>query len=564
MKSLDGATMSQLLSSLNARLGAAKSAAASQSEPDFGAIFSLDDAAQNSTNSEQALADAQARAALQASVDSASDANRRTGVRSAPQATKRPRNASDDPNAAPWAAWLAPTMNRENRADPAIAPERRDSPGSVAAAGEGSNRTAARNAEIRQDVAARQEQRRTSREQAVADASDEASDRRANAAHSDAANPEDHAQGTGNAADAHAASPDNSATAATSTATQTKAAAQASAPGDSASDSGTAAATVSAAGLTALANAVDVTQVDFTVGAANGDQSGDGVAAVSGVGTAADDAASGGASVLNLLRALSGTTSAGATVRTATGPLGFGAAVGVVPADAATTGATAQLLNQLLGRLASGATAPDQLPLGVSAGVLTSGPEDLSPDQSVLGAAATTDPRFLTLPADPGMAATSASAGATATGKPSTLTLGQPGWAADLVNRVQSQVAEARHEARIELHPQELGAMMIRVSLQGAATQVQFVAENPAARAALHAALPQLQQMFSAAGLTLGQVSVGSQFAGDSSFSGGANSHFSAQTQSSGDRHSSALLGDTTVAPTTRRNSATTQLDDYA
>lgn len=89
------------------------------------------------------------------------------------------------------------------------------------------------------------------------------------------------------------------------------------------------------------------------------------------------------------------------------------------------------------------------------------------------------------------------------------LMLMQDGWSTELVERVQAQARELRQEARIELHPQELGAMLIRIHFNDGVPQVQFAAENPQARAALQAALPQLQQMFASAGLAAPQVQVG-------------------------------------------------------
>ena len=159
-------------------------------------------------------------------------------------------------------------------------------------------------------------------------------------------------------------------------------------------------------------------------------------------------------------------------------------------------------------------------------------------------------------------AAAALSAGAqTASAPVASLSLAQANWQQALFDQVQDKLAAAQpgsmHEARIDLHPQELGAMTVRIAIGSGTAQVQFAADNPAARAALQNALPQLQQMFTAAGLALPQVEVMAQF------SGGGSSHQPpprpTQNQDSGPVES--------VAPASaprRRISAAGAVDDYA
>lgn len=66
-------------------------------------------------------------------------------------------------------------------------------------------------------------------------------------------------------------------------------------------------------------------------------------------------------------------------------------------------------------------------------------------------------------------------------------------------------------EARMQLHPRELGSVDIRIRIEGQGASVWFGAEHPAARAALEATLPQLRQQLAAEGLALGQAEVGGQ-----------------------------------------------------
>lgn len=58
-------------------------------------------------------------------------------------------------------------------------------------------------------------------------------------------------------------------------------------------------------------------------------------------------------------------------------------------------------------------------------------------------------------------------------------------------------------EARIELHPAELGVLSVQVQIRGDEAQIAFGAEQAATRALLNNALPQLRALFSAQGLHL-------------------------------------------------------------
>ncbi len=85
--------------------------------------------------------------------------------------------------------------------------------------------------------------------------------------------------------------------------------------------------------------------------------------------------------------------------------------------------------------------------------------------------------------------------------------------AADLPLRLGDQLqwllAGDTQEVRLQLHPREFGHISVQIRVEGQGVQVAFVAEHPAARAALEQALPQLRERFLADGLQLLDAEVG-------------------------------------------------------
>lgn len=69
-------------------------------------------------------------------------------------------------------------------------------------------------------------------------------------------------------------------------------------------------------------------------------------------------------------------------------------------------------------------------------------------------------------------------------------------------------------EARIKLHPEELGSMDVRVNVDGGKVNVAIMAQHPAAVHAVQQTLSQLDTMLAHHGLSLGQADVGQQQAG--------------------------------------------------
>lgn len=78
-----------------------------------------------------------------------------------------------------------------------------------------------------------------------------------------------------------------------------------------------------------------------------------------------------------------------------------------------------------------------------------------------------------------------------------------PGWDQDLGARLQWLVHQGVHSAELRLNPPDLGAMDVRITSDGASSNVQFFAASSAVRDALEAALPRLHDLFAQQGLQL-------------------------------------------------------------
>jgi flagellar hook-length control protein FliK len=78
-------------------------------------------------------------------------------------------------------------------------------------------------------------------------------------------------------------------------------------------------------------------------------------------------------------------------------------------------------------------------------------------------------------------------------------------------------------EARIKLHPEELGSMDVRVNVDGSKVNVAIMAQHPAAVHAVQQTLSQLDTLLAHHGLSLGQADVGQRQAGDGSAYGQAS-----------------------------------------
>jgi flagellar hook-length control protein FliK len=106
---------------------------------------------------------------------------------------------------------------------------------------------------------------------------------------------------------------------------------------------------------------------------------------------------------------------------------------------------------------------------------------------------------------------------ATVRGAPTTAAVALPATRAELPRfeqalgeRLAWLVQEGRHDARIRLHPAELGSIDIRLNQDGDATRISLVSPHAAVRDALEQAVPRLRELLGHAGLDLSQVNVGS------------------------------------------------------
>ncbi|WP_148667864.1 flagellar hook-length control protein FliK, partial [Mizugakiibacter sediminis] len=85
---------------------------------------------------------------------------------------------------------------------------------------------------------------------------------------------------------------------------------------------------------------------------------------------------------------------------------------------------------------------------------------------------------------------------------------GTPAWNRDLGEHVVWLAGQDVQQARIRLHPQELGALEVHVRVEHARVDVAFAVQHPGALVAVQDALPQLGALLGQHGLALGQTSV--------------------------------------------------------
>lgn len=89
--------------------------------------------------------------------------------------------------------------------------------------------------------------------------------------------------------------------------------------------------------------------------------------------------------------------------------------------------------------------------------------------------------------------------------------LGATGWGEAVADRV-TWLGQARQpSAELHLNPPNLGPVEVHVTMQGEQATVSFFSAHAPVREALQAAAPRLSEAFAAAGLSLGNVSVGAE-----------------------------------------------------
>jgi flagellar hook-length control protein FliK len=93
--------------------------------------------------------------------------------------------------------------------------------------------------------------------------------------------------------------------------------------------------------------------------------------------------------------------------------------------------------------------------------------------------------------------------------------VGSQGFAQDLSQQVAWLGGQNIKQARIRLHPEELGSLDVQVSVAHGRVDVVFSAQHPGAAAAVQQSLPQLDHMLAQHGLSLGHAEVGQHDRGD-------------------------------------------------
>lgn len=92
-----------------------------------------------------------------------------------------------------------------------------------------------------------------------------------------------------------------------------------------------------------------------------------------------------------------------------------------------------------------------------------------------------------------------------------TSALNSPNWTQDFGSRVVWLAKNDQQLAQININPPQLGPIQITLSINGDQISAAFASPHPDVRQAIQDSLPQLREMFSNAGISLGQTNVGSQ-----------------------------------------------------
>ncbi len=88
---------------------------------------------------------------------------------------------------------------------------------------------------------------------------------------------------------------------------------------------------------------------------------------------------------------------------------------------------------------------------------------------------------------------------------------GSSGFAGELGQQVVWLAQQGMQQAKVRLHPEDLGALDVKLSVSQGRVDVVFSAQHPAAVAAVQQSLPQLGHMLAQHGLALGHAEVGQQ-----------------------------------------------------
>lgn len=95
------------------------------------------------------------------------------------------------------------------------------------------------------------------------------------------------------------------------------------------------------------------------------------------------------------------------------------------------------------------------------------------------------------------------------------LRFGQPGWAEQLAERTANLAGQNIKQAEVQLNPQELGSIHIKISVSQEQAAVTFAAQNAQVREAIDQTLHRLRDAFESSGLELVQADVHDQRSGN-------------------------------------------------
>lgn len=89
--------------------------------------------------------------------------------------------------------------------------------------------------------------------------------------------------------------------------------------------------------------------------------------------------------------------------------------------------------------------------------------------------------------------------------------VGTPGWAEEIGNRVVWLANRSEGRAELVLTPPQMGRVEISLTVKGDQVTASFASHNPVVREALEAAMPRLREALAEAGIQLGQTQVGAE-----------------------------------------------------
>lgn len=114
----------------------------------------------------------------------------------------------------------------------------------------------------------------------------------------------------------------------------------------------------------------------------------------------------------------------------------------------------------------------------------------------------------------PSIALQSVDSSVSAEGLKMSIRFGQPGWAEQLVERAANLAGQNIKQAEVQLNPQELGSINIKISVSQEQAAVTFAAQNAQVREAIDQTLHRLRDAFESSGLELVQADVHDQRSG--------------------------------------------------